>query len=638
MLAREGETWAGPTASCSSSSWGSRPCCSAGAAHARAATTPAPGQRGVEKSNARFVPQQALVRFHKGVSVGAMRRLAIENGAHVAEVLPRAPGDGRTAVVRSASLSTSELIDELEADPRVDRAEPDYLLHLEATPNDPDLPSLWGMLQIRAPGAWDLTTGSPSVVLASVDTGVDYTHPDLAANMWHNPGEIAGNGLDDDGNGYVDDVYGIASASDASDPADPMDVQGHGTHTAGTMAGVGDNGLGVTGVAWRASIMALRFFDAEGLGATSDAITCIDYAVAMKQRGVNVVAINASWGDGQSSAFLLWAIEKAGDAGIVVVAAAGNGGVDKIGDDNDAVPYYPASYDSPNLIAVGASDTTDAMTEFSNYGAASVDLVAPGAAIWSTVPTSMVPSGYISKKGTSMATPHVTGTIALCAALYPDESIAERIDRVLTSADPVASLAGKCVTGGRLDALGAVDTEPPVTTATGIDGAWHASAVEVSFSAVDVGAGVASIESSLDGGAWVQGATRQVSGNAAHALAFRAVDTAGNVEATQRATVRVDAGRPTPLALSNATAKKGKKATLRYRVNDVTPRATCRIKVYKGMRLMKTLRPGLVTTNLARTYTWTCRLAPGRYTWRVYATDQAGNTQRRAGAKTLTVR
>ena len=609
-----------------------------GAAHAGAATTPTPGQRGVEKSKARFVPQQALVRFHKGVSVGVMKRLALEHGARITKSLPRAPGGGRTAVVRSASLSTTELLAELAADPRVVRAEPDYLLRLEATPNDPDLPALWGMPRIRAPGAWDLTTGSPAVVLASVDTGVDYTHPDLAANMWHNPGEIAGNGLDDDGNDYVDDVYGMASASDSSDASDPMDVQGHGTHTAGTMAGVGDNGAGVTGVAWRASIMALRFFSADGLGATSDAITCINYAVAMRQRGVNVVAINASWGDGQPSAFLLWAIEKAGDAGIVVVAAAGNGGVDKIGDDNDAVPYYPASYDSPNIIAVGASDTTDAMTEFSNYGAASVDLVAPGAAIWSTAPISVVPNGYISKKGTSMAAPHVTGTIALCAALHPGETVSERIGRVLGSAEPVASLAGKCATGGRLDALGAVDTEPPVTTATGIDGTWHASAVEVSFSADDVGSGAAYVEYGLDGGDWVRGTTCLVTGNAAHILAFRSVDTAGNVEATQRATVHVDAGRPTPLALSNASAKTGKKATLRYRVNDVTPRATCRIKIYKGMRLTKTLRPGLVTTNLARTYVWTCKLAPGRYTWRVYATDQAGNTQRRAGAKTLTVR
>jgi subtilisin family serine protease len=608
-----------------------------GAAHA-APAAPAPVLHGPEKARVQYVPRQALVRFRRGVSVGVMNRLALKRGGRVTKSLPRAPGGGRAAVVRSASLSTAELVAELAADPRVLRAEPDYLLRLEAIPDDPDLPALWGMPRIRAPRAWDLTTGSPSVVLASVDTGVDYTHPDLAANMWRNPGEIAGNGLDDDENGYVDDVHGIAEASDAADPSDPMDVQGHGTHTAGTMAAVGDNGTGVTGVAWQARIMALRFFRADGLGATSDAISCIDYAVAMKERGVNVVAINASWGNGEVSAFLRWAVETAGDAGIVVVAAAGNGSADKIGDDNDAVPYYPASYDSPNVIAVGASDGLDQLAEFSDYGAASVDLVAPGAGIRSTVPTSTDPGGYASKDGTSMAAPHVTGTIALCAALHPGESVAERIARVLASADPVASLAGKCVTGGRLDVLGAVDTEAPVTTATGIDGAWHASAVTVSFSALDAGSGVAYVESRLDDGDWVRGTARTVAGDASHTLAFRAVDDAGNREATRRVTVRVDAGRPTPLALSDASARRGRRATLWYRINDVTPRATCRIRIYKGARTVKTLRPGLVMTNLARTHAWTCRLAPGRYTWRVFATDQAGNTQGKPGTRRLTVR
>ena len=608
-----------------------------GATHAGPAIAVTPGPHGPGRAGVRFVPRQTLVRFHQGVSVGVMNRLALKHGARVTKSLPRAPGGGRTAVLRSASLSTAELIAGLAADPRVVRAEPDYLLRLEATPDDPDLPALWGMPRIRAPRAWDLTTGSPSVVVASVDTGVDYTHPDLAANMWRNPGEIAGNGLDDDENGYVDDVHGIAEASDAVDPSDPMDVQGHGTHTAGTMAAVGDNGVGVTGVAWRASIMALRFFSADGLGATSDAIHCIDYAVAMKERGVNVVAINASWGNGEVSAFLRWAVETAGDAGIVVVAAAGNGGGDKIGDDNDAAPYYPASYDSPNVIAVAASDSADQLTAFSDYGATSVDLVAPGAGIRSTVPSAKDPSGYAAKNGTSMAAPHVTGTIALCAALHPSDSVAARIARVLTSADPVASLAGRCVTGGRLDVLGAVDAEAPVTTVTGIDDAWHASAVTVFFSALDAGSGVAYVESSLDDGDWVPGTAREVTGNAAHTLAFRAIDDAGNAEETRRVTVRVDAGRPTPLALSDASARQGRRATLRYRINDVTPRATCRIRIYKGKRTVKTLKPGLVMANVARTYAWTCRLAPGRYTWRVFATDQAGNTQSRPGTRRLTV-
>ncbi len=604
-------------------------------AAARGGASDRPGDREI---TARSVPRQALVRFHEGVSLAAITRLASKNDARVVAVPPRAAGGGRTAVVRSASLTTGELIDQLRADPRVDRAEPDYLLHLDATPDDPDLPALWGMLQIRAPGAWDLTTGSPSVVLASVDTGVDYTHPDLAANMWHNPGEIAGNGLDDDENGYVDDIYGMASASDAADPSDPMDVQGHGTHTAGTMAGVGDNGTGVTGVAWQARIMALRFFNADGLGATSDAIACIDYVVAMRQRGVNVVAINASWGDSENSAFLRWAIETAGDAGIIVVAAAGNGGVDKVGDDNDATPFYPASYDSPNIIAVAASDTTDALTPFSNYGASSVDLAAPGTAIWSTVPTSMTPGGYASKNGTSMAAPHVTGTVALCAALHPGETVAERIARVLASADRVASLAGTCVTGGRLDAWGAVDTEAPVTTATGIDGAWHASAVVISFSAIDAGSGVAHIEYGLDDGPWTQGTSCTISGNGVHRLTYRAVDDVGNAESPRTATVRVDTGRPATHALSKARVRKGRRAILRFSATDVTPRAAFTVRVYRGRKPVKTIHVGRRATNTPQKYSWACRLARGTYTWKVYATDLAGNRQGRIGSQRLVVR
>ncbi len=609
-----------------------------GPAPAAAARGGAPDRPGARDITARSVPRQALVSFREGVSLAAITRLAGKNDARVVAVPPRAAGGGRTAVVHSASLTTGELIDQLRADPRVDRVEPDYLLHLDATPDDPDFPALWGMLQIRAPGAWDLTTGSPSVVLASVDTGVDYTHPDLAANMWRNPGEIAGNGLDDDENGYVDDIYGMASASDAADPSDPMDVQGHGTHTAGTMAGVGDNGTGVTGVAWQARIMALRFFNADGLGATSDAIACIDYVVAMKQRGVNVVAINASWGDSARSAFLRWAIETAGDAGIIVVAAAGNGGVDQVGDDNDATPYYPASYDCPNIIAVAASDTTDALTQFSNYGASSVDLAAPGAAIWSTVPTSKTPGGYASKNGTSMAAPHVTGTVALCAALHPGETVAERIARVLASADPVASLTGTCVTGGRLDAWGAVDTEAPTTTAKGIDGAWHPSAVAVSFSAVDAGSGVAHVEYGLDDGPWTQGTSCTISGNGVHRLTYRAVDDVGNAESPHTATVRVDTGRPATHALSKARVRKGRRATLRFSATDVTPRAAFTLRVYRGRKPVKTIHVGRRATNTPQKCSWTCRLARGTYTWKVYATDLAGNRQGRIGSRRLVVR
>ena len=285
-------------------------------------------------------------------------------------------------------------------DPNVIAASLNYRLYADAvTPNDPLFPLLWGLnntgqtggaagADISAPAAWSTTTGSAGVVIADVDTGVAYDHPDLAANMWHNPGEIPANGIDDDLNGYVDDVYGINAITGSGDP---YDDNGHGTHTSGTMAAVGNNGIGVTGVAWQARIMALKFLPAVGTGTDADAIACIDYVVDMKEnRGVNVVAINASYGGGGYNALERAAINAAGAAGIVFCAAAGNGGDDGIGDDNDATPHYPSSYDCANIIAVAATDDVDALADFSNYGAKSVDLAAPGVGILSTVPAAGV--------------------------------------------------------------------------------------------------------------------------------------------------------------------------------------------------------------------------------------------------------
>ena len=217
-------------------------------------------------------------------------------------------------------------------------------------------------------------------MIADIDTGVAYDHVDLAANMWHNPGEIPGNGIDDDGNGYIDDVYGIDSVNGDSDP---YDDHGHGTHTSGTAAAVGNNGIGITGVAWQARIMALKFLDAGRSGTDADAITCIDYVVDEKlNHGVNVVAINASWGGGGYDALLRDAINAAGAANIVFCAAAGNG----YGVDNDVTPHYPSSYDCANIISVAATDDNDALADFSNYGLTSVDLAAPGVDTLSTTP------------------------------------------------------------------------------------------------------------------------------------------------------------------------------------------------------------------------------------------------------------
>jgi subtilisin family serine protease len=279
--------------------------------------------------------------------------------------------------------------------PGVVRVSPNNVNTICSTPNDAlrDLwglnnPGTWGSVvdaDIDAPEAWDLTTGSGDVVVAVIDSGAAYTHRDLAANMWVNPGEVVGDGIDNDNNGYIDDIHGIDTCSDDSDP---WDENGHGTHVAGVAAAVGNNGLDVTGVAWQAKIMALRFLGADGSGEDVDAIECIYYAIDMKQKhGVNVVAINASWGSyGGYDDALFDAIKAAGEAEIVFCTAAGNDSTN-----TDVVPFYPAEYPCPCIVSVGASDAWDTRAFFdnaggSNYGATSVDLFAPGKSILSTVP------------------------------------------------------------------------------------------------------------------------------------------------------------------------------------------------------------------------------------------------------------
>jgi len=272
-------------------------------------------------------------------------------------------------------------------DRRILVVEPNYRVRIARTPNDPRFPSLWGMhntgqtggtedADIDAPEAWDIATGVPdgsSVIVGVIDTGIDYLHPDLVDNMWVNPGEIGGNGIDDDGNGYEDDVYGYDFYQDDSDPSD---AAGHGTHCAGTIAGVGDNGLGVAGVNWQCKLMALRFLNAEGWGSTADAIEAVNYGVA---NGAKI--LSNSWGGGGYSESLEAAIINARDHGVLFVAAAGNWGVN-----NDSLPHYPSSYEVSNVISVAATDHRDSLASFSNYGAESVDVGAPGVDILSCFP------------------------------------------------------------------------------------------------------------------------------------------------------------------------------------------------------------------------------------------------------------
>lgn len=323
-------------------------------------------------------------------------------------------------------------------------AEPDYLVRANLTPNDPSFPSLWGLnnpgtggdaedADIDAPEAWDLHTGQASVVVAVIDSGVDTSHPDLSANRWTNPGEIAGNSVDDDGNGYVDDVRGWDFVNG---DANPQDDNGHGTHCAGTIGAVGNNGTGVTGVCWRVSLMALKFLNASGDGALSDGVEAIAYATAA---GASLTS--NSWSGGGYSQAMKDVIDAADAAGILFVAAAGNAYTNL-----DVAPEYPASYTSANLLSVAATTSTDSLASFSNYGLQAVDLAAPGQNIYSTVP-----GGYAYSSGTSMAAPHVAGACALLRAFKPALSHAQIRELVLGATDPLPALQGRVATGGRLN-------------------------------------------------------------------------------------------------------------------------------------------------------------------------------------------
>jgi thermitase len=295
-----------------------------------------------------------------------------------------------------------------------------------------------------------------------IDEGIDVNHPELRGNIWTNPGEVAGNGIDDDRNGYVDDNNGYDFANNDATVYDPDPISGkgdeHGTHVAGTIAAVGNNGIGVTGVNWDAQVASLKFLGTQG-GYVSDAVEAVNYAVA---EGMDIS--NNSWGIGSGrSQALEDAIRRADNAGHIFIAAAGNGGSDGVGDNNDATPEYPASYELPNVVSVAASNDTDRLASFSNFGATSVDLAAPGVGILSTLP-----GGYGRFSGTSMATPHVAGVAALIKSQDPGLDDAQVKAKLLRSVDQKASLQGEVATNGRLNAVRPLteNTEEPLTVAT----------------------------------------------------------------------------------------------------------------------------------------------------------------------------
>ncbi len=335
----------------------------------------------------------------------------------------------------------------LEDDPCIEYVEPNYKFKLETTsvtrkkPNDLKFNELWGLEKIQAEKAWDIHTGNSDVIIAVIDTGVDYNHPDLKYNMWKNPGEIAGNGIDDDNNGYIDDIYGYDFANDKSEP---MDDNSHGSHVAGIIAASGDNTKGITGVNWSAKIMALKVTQ-YGSITTDDAISAIEYAKLM---GAKI--INASWhinADDHPKA-LYDAIQIAKDAGILFVTAAGNKSRNIDSDNPFACLQCPASYDLDNIISVAATDENDSLYSRSNFGNISIDIAAPGTNIYSSTPN----SSYTKHSGTSMAAPYVTGVASLLWSIKPNLTYREVKDIILSNVDQIDALKEKTVSGGRLNA------------------------------------------------------------------------------------------------------------------------------------------------------------------------------------------
>jgi subtilisin family serine protease len=399
-----------------------------------------------------YIENRVLVRFSDAVPQAFIESVHQRVGAKGVENLDIV--GALELVMLPDELSVAEALESYRKDPSVLYAEPDFIVHVLATPDDPNFSRQWALwntgkdgakpgADIDALRAWDITTGSSNVVVAVVDTGVKYNHPDLAANMWRNSKDCNGNGIDEDGNGYIDDCYGIDVSNKDSDP---MDVNGHGTHAAGIIGAVGDNGKGISGINWDVSIMACKFLGADGYGTTSDALRCLQYVKIMKDRGVNIVAVNASWGSEGFSQALFEAIDTLRKRGILFVAAAGN-----LYLDNDAFPIFPGSYYLPNVISVAATDDSDRLPSYSDFGRGTVHIGAPGSSILSTA----VESRYIQYSGTSMSAPHVAGVAALLKAYDPEMDWKSVKNRILAGGEKIPELKNT-ISQRRLSAFGAL--------------------------------------------------------------------------------------------------------------------------------------------------------------------------------------
>ncbi len=405
---------------------------------------------------------EILVKFRAGVSKETKEIITSRMNDRIEDEIESVPG---LAAIDDLDNSDAESVArEYRGLPEVEYAEPSYEITLDhggggtrhRHPNDPRFMEQWALANdgrdggkegadIHALQAWATTTGSESVVVAVLDSGVDYTHSDLVNNIWTRPANI--NQYEDRELGSIEDVHGYNAIENTGDP---MDDNGHGTHCAGIIGAEGGNEIGISGVNWKVAIMPLKFMNAGGFGTTKDAIEAINYVIDRKRAGVNVRVISASWGSSSKSRALEDVIRKAYEEGILFVAASGNGSAN-----TDRTPQYPAGYKLGNLISVAALTRNDELASFSNYGVKSVHVAAPGKDILST----WLGDAYEERSGTSMATPVVAGVAALVLATRPQLSVDELRTRLLNSVDKLPKLEGKIATGGRINAAKAVGAE-----------------------------------------------------------------------------------------------------------------------------------------------------------------------------------
>ena len=404
---------------------------------------------------------EVLVKFKSGVSQETIERLTALRNDRVEDRIENV--EGLEAIDDLDNADAATVVSEYQQLAEVEYAEPNFEIELDEAeaagplvpilPHDPQFTDQWALANsgqrggkqgadISATLAWATTTGSEKVVVAVLDSGVDYTHEDLIQNMWMRPASMAP--YHDNELGTIDDEYGFNAIDSAGDP---MDENGHGTHCAGIIGAEGENDIGIAGVNWKVKIMPLKFMNAGGFGTTKDAIEAINYVIDRKKAGVNVRIISASWGSTQRSRALEDAIRKAYENDILFVAAAGNATVN-----NDRNPHFPSSYNVPNVVSVAALDRHDELARFSNWGVKSVAIAAPGVDILST----WLGNAYEEKSGTSMATPVVSGVAALILAEHPRMSVDDLKKKLLASTDPIVALKGKTVTGGRINAAKAL--------------------------------------------------------------------------------------------------------------------------------------------------------------------------------------